>query len=541
MRRSRVAIGSVIGCVLAVLAHHDVLGYWFTGDDTIPLIETSRVTSGQDLVAVFTSPLLRGTRFAAEFAAFYRPLANLSYAFDFWMWGLDPFGYHLTDLFLHATAAGLVVAFVSTATDDDLAGLLAGCLFAIHPITAEIVPIPARRHDVLATVFLLSSLLLLLKGRDLSDESTRRYLGGSVLAYLFALASKEVAMILPGLLAAWLLLAAVPSVTDGDADIGSELRNGAKTLAPYVLVTFGYLVVRIRLLGGIGGYRQTPEITPEALGTVLADYVISLVYPVDILGVVPDTDAALVSIVLLASAAVVVGGTAYAAFRAGGLRRLLASRYGRLVGFAGAWLMTHVPLFLMSPGRYSARHGYVSLVPFAALTAVALVVAGRELRSSDSTIDVGAGSVAVVAGLLVVSLLAVSPLIHPYDGWKCAGRISESALEGAADEASDLPSNAVIAILGLPTDVDRPPSTAEPKVKTVSYFRSYTVASWIRLQHPDSSVATYPIGPPIEIDGGAEVTANVVRLEDRRFPRLFLEYESQSPRCLSAASSEANP
>jgi hypothetical protein len=522
MRPVRTTIAAAIAFWLAVLPHYNVLDYWFTGDDTIPLIETSRITSGQDLITIVTSPLLYGTRFAAEFASFYRPLANISYAFDYWVWGLDPFGYHLTDLFLHATVAALVVAFVSVATDDDLTGLLAGCLFAIHPITAEIVSVSARRHDSLATVFLLCSLLLLLKRQDISDKSSRRYLGGSVLAYLLALASKEVAMLLPGLVALWLLLTALPP----DADTEHELWDGARTFVPYVVVTFGYFTIRVLLLGGIGGYERTSEISTTVLIAILTDYVLSLIYPVDLFGVAPVSNIALVSIFVAA----IVGTTVYIAFQVGGLRSIVASRSGRLVVFSGAWMMAHVPLFLMSPGRYTPRHGYVPLVPFAAITAVALVVAGRNLRSSDNSISIGAGSTVIAVSLLVVSLLAVSPLIHSYDDWECAGEISESALRGAADGAHDLPSDAVIAIVGIPVDVERPQLSPDPGAKTVSYFRSYTVASWIRLQHPDSRVATYPAGPPVKIDGGAEVTANVTRLEDKQFPRLLLEYESR-PNC----------
>jgi len=84
--------------------------------------------------------------------------------------------------------------------------------------------------------------------------------------------------------------------------------------------------------------------------------------------------------------------------------------------------------------------------------------------------------------------------------------------------------------VGIPANVERPQLSPDPGAKTVSYFRSYTVASWIRLQHPDSRVATYPVGPPVKTDGGAEVIANVTRLEDKQFPRLLLEYESR-PNC----------
>ena len=37
----------------------------------------------------------------------YMPLTWLSFAFDYRLWGMNPFGYHLTNLALHALNAGL--------------------------------------------------------------------------------------------------------------------------------------------------------------------------------------------------------------------------------------------------------------------------------------------------------------------------------------------------------------------------------------------------------------------------------------------------
>ena len=195
---------------VAVLAHYEILSYWFTGSDTLTLIEKSRMRTPAEAWEVFSSPLMYGTNFSIIVALFYRPVANLSYAVDFALWGLDPFGYHLTDLLLHAIASALTFAFVRRVSKDILVGALAGCLFALHPITAEVVPTPARRHDVLATVFVLVSLLLFFRAvaRDRLHRGRWGLLAGSVLSYLLAVGAKEIGVLAPPLVGAWFLLVA---------------------------------------------------------------------------------------------------------------------------------------------------------------------------------------------------------------------------------------------------------------------------------------------------------------------------------------------
>src|SRR3990172_9798471 len=42
---------------------------------------------------------------------YYRPIINLSYSIDYWIWGLNPFGFHLTNILAH-TFTGIVLYFI---------------------------------------------------------------------------------------------------------------------------------------------------------------------------------------------------------------------------------------------------------------------------------------------------------------------------------------------------------------------------------------------------------------------------------------------
>ena len=92
----------LIVLLLSAATHYSILSYWFTGVDIFPLILSNRVESLSELPRLLTSEHLSaysGQEIAA--AVGIRPLAQLLFAVDYWIWDLNPFGYHLTNLLLN--------------------------------------------------------------------------------------------------------------------------------------------------------------------------------------------------------------------------------------------------------------------------------------------------------------------------------------------------------------------------------------------------------------------------------------------------------
>lgn len=94
----------------------------------------------------------------------YQPLAWLSLALDWELWGLDPRGYHATNVLLHSVSALLCFlcahelfarrGYAGTA----FGAAAAAALFAWHPLRVESVAWVTERRDVLSGVFLFLSL-----------------------------------------------------------------------------------------------------------------------------------------------------------------------------------------------------------------------------------------------------------------------------------------------------------------------------------------------------------------------------------------------
>lgn len=135
------------------------------------------------------------------------PLTWITLGFDYVVWGMNPVGYHLTNLLLHSVNAAVfyLVAFrlLGLATTEVgatplRAGAVAAALvFAVHPLRAESVAWVTARRDVLSGLFLLLSVLTYLRASESHRGQRWRCLSGSVGLYDLAISCKSIVMTLP--------------------------------------------------------------------------------------------------------------------------------------------------------------------------------------------------------------------------------------------------------------------------------------------------------------------------------------------------------
>ncbi|XP_041113128.1 protein O-mannosyl-transferase TMTC2-like isoform X1 [Polyodon spathula] len=89
----------------------------------------------------------------------YRPLCTLSFRLNHALGGLDPWGYHLVNILLHCSVTGLFTRLSRLLLGGGYWTLMAGMLFASHPVHTEAVAGIVGRADVGAALFFLLSLL----------------------------------------------------------------------------------------------------------------------------------------------------------------------------------------------------------------------------------------------------------------------------------------------------------------------------------------------------------------------------------------------
>jgi len=126
----------------------------------------------------------------------YYPLVFTSFWLEYRVWGLNPAGYHLTNVLLHALSAVLVYLLVRRWNPS--VALWTGLLFAVHPVHVESVAWITERKNVLSGVFYLSAFLTYWKWRErgVPDRGVGRYLLALAL-FALALLSKSITATLP--------------------------------------------------------------------------------------------------------------------------------------------------------------------------------------------------------------------------------------------------------------------------------------------------------------------------------------------------------
>ncbi|XP_076014954.1 protein O-mannosyl-transferase TMTC2-like [Genypterus blacodes] len=122
----------------------------------------------------------------------FRPFCTLSFRLNYALSGLQPWGYHLTNVLLHGLVTALFTAFSRPLLGGGPWSLLAGLLFASHPVHTEAVAGVVGRADVGAALFFLLSLFCYARYCGLRSCGTplTKWGGGSVgRCYLWLLGS----------------------------------------------------------------------------------------------------------------------------------------------------------------------------------------------------------------------------------------------------------------------------------------------------------------------------------------------------------------
>lgn len=193
-------------CVLAGLAYGNSLDVPLVYDDLPNIAENTAI----HIDGLTPSELLRA---ATHGRLWSRPVANLSFALNYWWGELDTTGYHLVNVAVHLLASLLVyrLAFMtaslaqengkagsSPGSEQCLAAGVAMALFALHPLQTQSVTYVVQRMNSLATAAYLAAICCYLEGRLAAAGPRWRWFSAALACALIAVGSKEIAMAIPG-------------------------------------------------------------------------------------------------------------------------------------------------------------------------------------------------------------------------------------------------------------------------------------------------------------------------------------------------------
>jgi hypothetical protein len=300
--------GALVLGALGLFVYWPALNGGFIFDDEVLLSRSELIRAADGLYRFW---------FTTE-AHDYWPVTNTSLWLEWRLWGLDPTGYHWTNLLLHI--ANAILAWRLLRTVGVAGAFLGAALFLVHPVNVESVAWIAQRKNTLSMFFFLLSALTYERAGD-----RRGLYVTSVGLFVLAMLSKGSVVVLPPLL----LLVAWWSR-------GGVSRHDLLRTAPFFLIGVVLTVVNIWFQAEGDATRDVTWIQRTlGAGAVLWFYWVKAVLPVGLSFVYPQWHIDATSVrwwLPLAAAAAVTGWL------------LWNYRAPRLRPFLFAWLFVAVAL-----------------------------------------------------------------------------------------------------------------------------------------------------------------------------------------------------
>ena len=200
----------------------------------------------------------------------YSPVMLMSYALDYQVWGLNPLGYHLTNVLLHGLNGVLVYFVCQWLQPSRFVAGLASVLFIIHPVQVESVAWVSERKNVLSLFFFLLALLAHMRSRTTEARWYAWWLARSF--YLMALLAKPIVVVAPLLFMAYDVYWA-----------GYSKRRAILCHLPLLGMGLALAVLTILAHAEPRHYWQnSPWLTALLMLRICWEYALSLVVPLDL-------------------------------------------------------------------------------------------------------------------------------------------------------------------------------------------------------------------------------------------------------------------
>ena len=278
VRGHRVTIGicvllaEIVWVVFGQTLRHEFINY----DDNAYVYENPTVIKGLSLHGIAWS-------FTHAQVEHWIPLTTISHMLDCQVYGLKPWGHHLTNVILHGAASILLFLVLMQMTGALWRSAFVAAVFAVHPLHVESVAWVSERKDVLTGVFFMLTIAAYVHYTR-KPRSLPRYLA-ALLLFALGLMSKDMLVTLPFvllLLDSWPLCRLVQAVQDSPRtpDRFAPLLRLILEKAPFFALSAAACVIQMLVIGGgvtVGNFSLYSRISNALFSYV--SYMGQMVYP----------------------------------------------------------------------------------------------------------------------------------------------------------------------------------------------------------------------------------------------------------------------
>lgn len=274
-RRLASTASAAVPCLLAFGLYFRCFGYAFVYDDGIQIVKNPWLGSWHYLPRYFTGSVW-GFVNGVGASPYWRPLFLVWLRANFVLFGTAPAGWHVTTVLVHVLNVALVYAVARYFRAGTFAAMAAAAIFAVHPIAIESVAWVSGVTDPLCASGLLAALLLWLASRKRHEQTAALRLA-SIACFIFALLTKETAVVFPAVVFTYAFLADDDSIGGGPTRVQAAVRAGA----PYAIVLPFYALLRTLAVPTTSTTRSVSWLTTVlSVPSLLGFYAGKLILPI---------------------------------------------------------------------------------------------------------------------------------------------------------------------------------------------------------------------------------------------------------------------
>ncbi|XP_064073545.1 protein O-mannosyl-transferase Tmtc3 isoform X2 [Vanessa tameamea] len=253
----RRGLGAIL--VLAcILVYHNCLYCGFVFDDISAIKENRDLRPQTPISNIFLNDFWGTPIHKEQSHKSYRPLTVLTFRWNYAVHGLQPAGYHLVNLLLHALVS-LLYYRVCAMFLPEFASFVAAILFAVHPIHSEAVTGVVGRAEMLSSLFFLGALLCYARAATKRRYTDWRYVAACTACVGIAMLCKEQGITITAVCVVYELFVAQKRRGNntgrswfeywGKGGWGCACGEAARRVATVCCATLALLAARLHVMG----------------------------------------------------------------------------------------------------------------------------------------------------------------------------------------------------------------------------------------------------------------------------------------------------